>query len=263
MGEEEYREEKNNRIVRVIITIIAILMIIFGSAYFGYYIYNEYSAVEEEEEIVSIQATTQATTSYADNPIDFESLKEQNDEIYAWIIVPNTNVDYPICQSKSDDSFYLKHSATDKSWLASGAIYTESQNKKTFTDRVTVIYGHNGYSDTMFTTLHYFEDEDFFNENEYFYIYTENSKLTYQIVSAFKYDNRHILNTFDMQDTDVFRQFIELIQNPSSTNEHIRENLDHELTETDNIVVLSTCITGQKSNRYLVCGVLIKNEKTN
>lgn len=64
-------------------------------------------------------------------------------------------------QSKTDDAFYLRHKAEDKSWSASGAVYTEAANSKDFNDFVTVIYGHNGYSDTFFTTLHYFEKEDF------------------------------------------------------------------------------------------------------
>jgi hypothetical protein len=52
-----------------------------------------------------------------------------------------------------------------------------------------------------------------------------------------------------------------MIQNPESNNKIVR-TLDRELTLNDKIVVLSTCI-GQKSSRYLTCGVLVKDEKTN
>jgi sortase B len=114
----------------------------------------------------------------------------------------------------------------------------------------------------MFTTLHYFEKSDFFDENEYFYIYTPNSKLTYQVVSSFKYDDRHILNSFNFSDPEIYQDFLDMIQNPESSNKNVRSSLDKELTINDNIVVLSTCITNQKSNRYLVCGVLISDEKT-
>lgn len=256
-------KNKNRKAARILLIIIAILMIIFGAAYFGYYLYGQYSAAQEEQNISSIAQTTEATESLADNPIDFASLQADNEEIYAWIKVPGTKVDYPIVQNSVDDEFYLKHSAADKSWSASGAIYTESVNTKTFRDRVTLIYGHNGYSDTMFTTLHKFENSEFFDEHGYFYIYTPDSKLTYQIVSAFKYDNRHIMNSFDFQDNAIFTDFMNMIQNPDSTNKNVRKELDKEMTINDNIVVLSTCITNQKSSRYLVCGVLINNEKTN
>lgn len=256
-------KKKSNSVSKVLLIILAILMIIFGAVYFGYYIYNQGNAEQEQEQISQIASTTKPTEHYEDNPIDFKSLQKQNDEIYAWIKIDDTKVDYPICQSKVDDAFYLKHSATDKSWLASGAIYTEFSNNTDFRDRVTLIYGHNGYQDTMFTTLHKFEDEKFFDEHPYFTIYTPNQKLTYQIISAFKFDNRHIMNSYNFHDNAVFRDFIEMIQNPTSNNKNVQKNLDKELSIDDNIVVLSTCITNQKSSRYLVCGVLVKNEKTN
>ena len=166
-------------------------------------------------------------------------------------------------QSPETDEMYLKHSAIDKSWVASGAIYTEMVNTKSFNDRVTLIYGHNGYSDTMFTTLHKFEKKDFFDKHQTFVIYTPTSKLTYKIVSAFKYDDRHIMNSFDFQNDDIFLEFLDMIQNPASSNKNVREDLGRELTTNDKVVVLSTCITNQRSSRYLVCGVLESNEETN
>jgi sortase B len=223
------------------------------------------TAENGQDDISSIVASTTAATNEdaSDNPIDFEDLQKKNSDIYAWIKVPGTKVDYPVVQSSESDELYLKHSAIDKSWIASGAIYSERVNTKTFRDRVTLLYGHNGYSDTMFTTLHKFEKKDFFDNHEYFYIYTPSSKLTYKIVSAFKYDDRHIMNSFDFQNDKVFLEFLDMIQNPVSNNKNVCQNIDRNFTIDDNIVVLSTCITNQKSSRYLVCGVLEKNEKTN
>ena len=99
-------------------------------------------------------------------------------------------------------------------------------------------------------------------ENPYFYIYTPTSRLKYQIVSAFKYDDRHIMNSFNFQNNGTFEEFIKMIKNPQSTNKNVRSKLDKDITIDDNIVVLSTCVTNQKSNRYLVCGVLVDDEKT-
>ena len=258
-------ENKDNRkIKKVVLLIIAIALIITGCAFFGYYLYTEKSAKNGDDEISSIIATTKAQTdeSVVENPIDFKSLQKKNSDIYAWIKVSGTKVDYPVVQSSVNDELYLKHSAIDKSWVASGAIYSEMVNTTTFEDRVTLIYGHNGYGDTMFTTLHKFENKEFFDKHEKFVIYTPKSKLTYKIVSAFKYDDRHIMNSFDFQNDDVFLEFLEMIQNPASNVKNVRDNLGRELTEEDCVVVLSTCITNQRSSRYLVCGVLEKNEKT-
>lgn len=249
------------RATKAILIVIAILMIVGGSIYIGYYLYTLYDANQSQQELSSLAATTTMPERLVNNPIDFDSLKAQNEEIYSWIKVPGTKVDYPICQSATDDEFYLKHSATDKSWVYAGAIYTESCNSLDYSDRVTVIYGHNMNNGSMFASLHKFEKADFFDEHKYFYIYTPKSKLTYEIVSAFKYDNRHIMNSFDFHNVTVFEEFLQMIQNPESNNKNVRQ-LDRELTKDDKVVVLSTCI-GQKSSRYLTCGVLVKDEKTN
>lgn len=255
------KKEKDNKVARVILTIIAFIMIIVGSVWFGVYLFESRGAGDAPETTVA-QETTDKPQELVNNPIDFDGIQKQNDEIFAWVKVPGTKVDYPVCQSTVADDFYLKHDAYSKQWAASGAVYIQSLNTKTFNDRVTVIYGHNGYGDTFFTTLHNFEKQEFFDEHEEFYIYTPNSKLTYKVVSAFKYDDRHLLNSFDIQNDDIFKEFLSIVQNPESNNKNVRQ-LDDELTIDNNIVVLSTCITNQKSNRYLVCGVLVKNEATN
>ncbi len=254
--------KKKKNAGRIILLILAIVIFVCACVYIGFYIYN-YTMAQKESEIVTTPDTADETDSLADNPVDFDSLQEQNDEIYAWIKIEDTEVDYPIVQSASDDEFYLKHSAYDQSWLASGAIYTESVNSTDFSDPVTLIYGHNGYGDTMFTTLHYFEDEDFFESHEYFYIYLPGRKLTYQVISAFKYDDRHIMNSFDFSVAEDLAEFQETVTNPNSTLKNVRTDLDTEIDENSKIVVLSTCITNQENNRYLVCGVLVNDEETN
>ena len=258
---ENGNKRKNQK---ALLLIIAIVLLLVGASILAYNLYNDYEAKKGQQEISSIVSTTaQAETPKAENPIDFKSLQKKNSDIYAWIKVGGTKVDYPIVQSPETDEMYLKHSAIDKSWVASGAIYTEMVNTKSFKDRVTLIYGHNGYSDSMFTTLHRFEKKDFFDKHDTFVIYTPSSKLTYKIISAFKYDDRHIMNSFDFQNNDIFLEFIDMIQNPVSSNKNVRTDLGREITIDDSIVVLSTCIKNQRSSRYLVCGVLESNEETN
>ena len=110
----------------------------------------------------------------------------------------------------------------------------------------------------MFATLHRFYDADFFNQNRYIYVYTPDRKLTYEIVSAFEYDNRHIMNSFDFSDDNVFSDYLNMIKNPHSVSVNKRNT---ELTTDDKILVLSTCLNSG-DGRYLVQGVLKKDEPT-
>lgn len=43
-----------------------------------------------------------------DGGLDFSALYERNSDIKAWISIPDTSVNYPICQY-SDNDYYLHH----------------------------------------------------------------------------------------------------------------------------------------------------------
>ena len=126
---EPKKEEKRNT-GRVILLIIALVCLIAGLAYIGVDLYQQYTARQEDRRSQSMVTEAPSTTGESKkptNPVNFKKLQSQNDEIYAWIQVDGTEVNYPIVQSTVDDEFYLTHSAYDKSWLAGGAVFTRTQ----------------------------------------------------------------------------------------------------------------------------------------
>ena len=200
-----------------------------------------------------------------DNPIDFEALWAVNPSVYAWIYMPIggelQDIDYPILQSEweEDDNFYLHHNL-EKNYQFSGCIYTQKKNAKDFSDRVTLVYGHNMLDGTMFSNLVYFRDPQFFAEHEEFYIYTPGHILTYRIAAAIQFDDRHILNSFDFKDDEVYESWIQnYILEPKTMLRAVREGI--EVTIEDKIVILSTCLE-HGAYRYLIQGVLISDEPT-
>lgn len=201
-----------------------------------------------------------SSEALAVNPINFEELTEMNPDLYAWIRIPGTVIDYPVAQSLSgDDNYYLHHNYLGNYEFA-GTIYSQRHNTRYFIDRVTVLYGHNMLNGTMFADLHDFSDKDFFDKNEYMYIYIDKHILTYRIFAAYEYDDRHILNSFEFHDDEVYSQYLNACLNPHSSNAVVREGV--ELTTDDKIITLSTCTNYNSSMRYLVQGVLIKDELT-
>ncbi len=192
-----------------------------------------------------------------DNPVDFKEMREQNPDVYSWIYIRDTQISLPVLQSSVDDNFYLNHD-WQKNDVFAGAIYSQSKNKKDYSDRVTVLYGHNMANGSMFANLFYFMDDDFFDSHRYFYIFTEDRKLTYEVVSAFEYDNRHILNSFDFKDDAVFQSWLDNAKNPHSLYSKVRDSVKLDLNSK--MLVLSTC-TDTGDNRFLVQGVLVKDEK--
>ena len=76
--------------------------------------------------------------------VDIKKLQQEiNPELYAWLYIPEIGIDTPVVQHPTDDEYYLNYNL-DGSKGYPGGIYTEpTYNSKDFTDRQTVIYGHN------------------------------------------------------------------------------------------------------------------------
>ena len=216
--------------------------------------------------VPSSAAETETTEPLPDNPVDFASLEEVNPDIYAWIYFPmephRKDIDLPILQSRieDDDNFYL-HKDLNRKYLFAGSLYTQKANAKDFSDRVTVIYGHNMLNQTMFSNLVYLRDSKVFDEHEFFYIYTPGHILTYRIAAAIQFDTRHLLNCFDFSNDQIYADWIQnYILAPKTMVRCVRKDI--EVTTEDKLVILSTCLEHGKF-RYLVQGVLIRDERTN
>lgn len=195
------------------------------------------------------------------NPIDFKAIQSEHEDVVAWIQIPGIDIiDYPIVQSKPDvdDNFYLNHNLSGAQ-SQPGAIYIQKLNNKDFSDPNTLIYGHNQLNGTMFGQLKKFRNKDFFNENRTIYIYTPDHILEYEIISAFVYDDRHILNSFNFNLETSRLQFFDECINPVHLTKQVVE--DASLDVDDKIITLSTC-TSRDSERYLVVGKLVKETET-
>ena len=236
------------------------------------------AALEEQQEAIQqyAEGETEAdresiVIEKAELPIDFESLQAIKPEIYAWLRVPDTNIDYPILQHEDEDqSYYLTRDIYGKSQQA-GSIYTEYYNSKDFKDPNTIIYGHNMKNGSMFHNVRYFAEQEFFDEHEELYIYMPEKILKYEIIACYEYDDRHLLGSFDFFDEEVFSEYLEEIMNPRSMYAMVREGIT--LTTEDKLVTLSTCVANKPNNRRLLQAVLVEeieaeyrgtvNEETN
>jgi len=188
-----------------------------------------------------------------ENPIDFDSLTAQYPDIYAWIRIPGTRVDYPIVQREGDHAYYLHHTIDGKK-KTEGSIYTEDYNSKDFEDPNTIIYGHNMKNGSMFKTLHKYKDKQFLLDNSDIYIYQKDRVLKYKIFAAYIYDDRHLMLSFDFEDENIFRNYLNNILTKRDMSSNINTNVD--VTAGDKIITLSTCNNNVKQ-RYLVQAVLL------
>lgn len=222
---------------------------------------KEYEKLQQEvvkEEPKPVEEPEPEPVSKVEIPIDFAALQQQNPDVYAWIQVPGTEVDYPILQSSNDNTYYLNHTI-DGEEKKEGAIFTENYNTKTFEDPNTVIYGHDMKNGSMFQSIHKYMDRSFFDNNRDIVIYMPDQILHYKIFAAYLTDNRHLLMNYNFWSKDEYQQYLNSIFSMRDMNAFI--DTSTEVTTEDKIITLSTCYAGISTQRYLVQAVLVSIEK--
>ena len=192
------------------------------------------------------------------SPVDFEALWAENEDIYAWLDIPGTEISYPILQHPEDDSYYLRRNVKGES-DSNGVIYTEaSYSSRDFTDPVTVVYGHNMNSGLMFGTLQKtYSSQEALAEHSEVIVYLPDQELHYEVVAAVPFDNRHILYNYDLSDKRTFRLLFQEILSARGLETVIAE--DAAIQSDEKALILSTCLTGNRNKRFLVCGKLTES----
>lgn len=188
--------------------------------------------------------------------LDWEALKSKNENIYAWIQIPDTDISYPVVQG-DDNSYYLTHTA-DNAYNYVGAIFMDYRQQSDFSERNTMIYGHNVLHGSMFADLEKFKDEEFFEEHPYIYIYTPEKNYIAEVFSI--YTTEDTSDSYDIfyNSDEEFLSYLTMVQNKSDFQR------DVTLDENSHIVSLSTCSyerNGVASElRYLLHAKLVESE---
>lgn len=221
---------------------------------------TETAETEKETERVTETAVTQETEARYQSPVDFASLTKVNPDIYGWLKIENTNINFPILQNAVNDQFYLDHNS-DGEYSANGSIFSEHEyNGKDFEDPVVLLYGHHMHDGAMLGRMQeYYTDADFFESTPTFMIYTPEAEYTYGVFAAVPYPGDHILYYHDFTDPQVFTGFFDDIMQTRDLSALFREEYAPE--PGDKVVILSTCLIADNRNRFLVMGKRLPTEQ--
>lgn len=219
--------------------------------------WTENTQSTEVEEVTESGGETELGVNIPEKTLDWPEMMKLNPDIYAWICIPGTSIDYPVLQHPEDDSYYLEYNMNGTRGYP-GCIYTEKLNSKEFTDFNTIIYGHNMRNASMFADLHDYEVSTFFENNPYVFLYTGNKVFVYEIFAAYKTDDSHILYANDFSTGKGRQDYVGRIFNNSDEKANIRA--DVQVTADSHLITLSTCVKGESDKRYLVQAVLLNED---
>lgn len=216
---------------------------------------DEYEALEqyagdleepEEEEDVK---TAQDGVPEMENPVDFAGLKAINDEIIGWLKVKALDLNYPITQAEDND--YYLHNTFEKEPNIAGCIFLEYQNKKDFSDKNSIIYGHNMKNGSMFGTLKRFYQDGVYDKSPYIWIYTPEMIYKYEIFSCQEVGATSDTYQLSFQDDEAFMEYIDTAFEQSVVQSKVT------VEPEDTIITLSTC-TANQATRFVVQAKRIK-----
>ncbi len=207
------------------------------------------------EETPEATVTPEPTPVYV-SPVNFDELQAINPDIYAWIDIPGTEISYPVLQSPDDDTLYLNHDY-NKNSNGAGSLMTEhAYNGTDFSDPVTMIYGHNMLNGDMFGSLQKtFSNADFFNSQGEIIVYLPDKELHYETFAALPHDGWHILYNVDFSNPRTHASFFNGILSARELGAQIKT--DTVIEPDDKVIILSTCLRGNRNRRFFVCAKLI------
>ncbi len=247
------KNKKLNVLRYIIITILLIIFIFSTYKVIEYYkMLSSHNNLQQdliEEKNNSLKENNEAE----DNNIlqEYISLYKKNNDLVGWIKIPNTNIDYPVMQSKTKD-FYLNHDF-NKNYEENGSIYVSYNSDVFKPSNNIVIYGHNAYRKFMFAQLEKYQKYDFYKENKYIYFDTLYEKNKYEIVSVFKITvkNNHdtdfrYYNYIDFENIEEFDQYVEEIKKRSLYK------TDAQVNYQDQLITLSTCDQTKVDGRLVI-----------
>lgn len=210
--------------------------------------------VEEEktdliETFLGIEGFEEKYGKYLLNGVpDFSVLQQTNEDIVAYLCLPDSVIDYPVLQNEKDD-YYLNHNL-DGSRGYPGCLYIENVNHPDFSDPVVIVYGHRLFTGGMFSDLDDFLDSAYMDSHQFCFLYLPDEIQIYEVVLAAKYNNLHLLaERFSQVDEDLY-EFNGFEGNEGKLIYDKIEALglegnfrpEHAPTETDRMMYWSTCL---------------------
>ena len=179
------------------------------------------------------QNSSQLDTNYINVNLNYYISK--NPETVAWIQVNGTKVNYPIVQH-ADNDFYLNHDFYQRKTNIGWIFADYRDNFETFNNN-TIIYGHNLINRTMFGSIPYLLNKNWFDtpNREYIKLSTKTTNSIWQIFSVYKIEPNTDYLQSKFNSTETYQTFLNKIKNRS---EH-KFNID--VVNTDKIITLSTC----------------------
>lgn len=236
------------KIIKISIVILLIGIMLISS----YFIYKNFKEDKEQENIfeeLENIVTTNETSEEKEDNINVKELHKINNDIVGWLKIENTNMNYPVMQTKDRPDYYLRKNFY-KEYSVFGTPYID-ESCDIENGNNLIIYGHHINGNKMFGELENYKKEEYYNKHKFIKFYTLNEKAEYEIISVFKttvYNDKGFkyYQYYNLENEREFETFI------NKSKELSLYDTQKIAKYGDKLLTLSTCEYSQNNGRLVV-----------
>ena len=206
---------------------------------------EEYKQEEIFEKIEDI--AKENTEETQEDTVNIQELYKINNDIVGWIKIDNTNIDYPVMQTKESPNYYLRRNFY-KQYSILGTPYI-AENCNIETSDNLIIYGHHINGNKMFGELENYKSKEYYNAHKIIKFYTMKEKAEYEIIAVFKtvvYTGFQYYKFYDAENEREFNTFIQKCKELSFYD------IEKTVVYGDKLITLSTCEYSNQNGRLVV-----------
>lgn len=210
--------------------------------------YKEEQEIPQKADLEEVKAKKQILKEYKD-------LYKKNNDLYGWIKIDETEIDYPIMFTPEEPNFYENKNLEKEIcnngvgtviWI-DGRTTEESEN--------IIVYGHNMKNRTMFGSLRNYKEKDYYKEHKYIEFDTLYEKQTYEIISV----SKAVIYYDEVPEGQyLFYEHVELDSKVEFEDyiKFIKENAYYDIPTTaeygDQLITLCTCDYWTENARLII-----------
>lgn len=181
-----------------------------------------------------------------ENNISFEKLRKLNPEVFGWLTVYGTNIDYPLAQGTDNEKYV--NTASDGTYSLSGSLFLDYRNRNDFSDFNSIIYGHHMDRQVMFGEITDFGEKEYFDGHRYGTLYWDGEERGIEFFAFLKIDAYDTLYRPGITGAGEQEIYLDRIKEKSVNYRELTPREDQRL------VLLSTCTSETTNGRHVLVG---------
>lgn len=179
--------------------------------------------------------------------VDFDALWETNQDVVGWLYCEDTPINLPLVQAEDND--YYLHRLMDGTYNSAGTLFVDCRNAGDFSDKNTILYGHNMKNKEMFGTLSNYRGQSYYEAHPIMWLLTPEETFQVALIAGYVTASDSKIYSFGLTEEDVSALVEESIKQSTFQS-------GFQAAQADRYVTLSTCSYEYDNARYVLIGCL-------